>query len=279
VVAAGDHTCLTFTDAEQRLDLLAAFVGEGLDAGDRVLCFTDSIAPADLPDQLSARAVQCAEALGCGQLTVTGSDRSWLAAGGNAAGRMVGLLVSELERAAGDGYRGLRVTADMAWVTRPHAAAAELLRFETDVAALFGDGRLTTICQYDRDLFDPVTLAFAVRAHHRVLAAQVYYDDTLLQICRQYRPAGVRIGGELDYRRLEPLHVALAESIRLDHHVHVNLRRLRYVDAAAAGAIVQAALSLPQGRTMTVTCPPLVATVLELSGARDAPALRVSTVR
>ena len=31
VVVAGDHTCLTFTDAEQRLDLLAAFVGEAAD--------------------------------------------------------------------------------------------------------------------------------------------------------------------------------------------------------------------------------------------------------
>jgi hypothetical protein len=162
VVVAGDHTCLTFSDPEQRLDLLAAFVGEGLQAGDRVLCFTDSIPGAELPDQLTARAVRCEEALGCGQLAVTGSDRAWLAEGGNAAQRMIDLLVTELDRAAGDGYPGLRVTADMAWVTRPHAAAAELLRFESQVAGLFGDGRLTTICQYDREVFDPVTLAFAV---------------------------------------------------------------------------------------------------------------------
>jgi anti-anti-sigma regulatory factor len=279
MVAAGDHACLTFTDAEQRLDLLAAFVGEGLDVGDRVLCLVDSIPPADLPDQLAAREVRCAEAVDRGQLSVTGSDASWLAGGGPGAGRMIDLLLAELERASGDGYHGLRVTADMAWVRRPHAAAAELLRFEADVAGLFGDGRLTTVCQYDRELFDPVTLAFAVEAHDRVVAAQVYHDDAILQICRQYRPAGVRIGGELDYRRLEPLHTALSEAIRLDHDVAVNLRRLRYVDAAAAGAVVQAALTLPEGRAMHVTCTPLVATVLELSGARDVPALRLTTVR
>src|SRR5439155_9006588 len=40
-VGAGDHACLTFSNAEERLDLLAAFVRDGLRAGQKVVCWTD----------------------------------------------------------------------------------------------------------------------------------------------------------------------------------------------------------------------------------------------
>ena len=36
----GDHACLTFTDAEERLDIIAAFVRQGLEQGEKVICFT-----------------------------------------------------------------------------------------------------------------------------------------------------------------------------------------------------------------------------------------------
>jgi hypothetical protein len=38
----GGHACLTFTDSEERLDLVAAFVRDGLRADQRVLCLTDA---------------------------------------------------------------------------------------------------------------------------------------------------------------------------------------------------------------------------------------------
>jgi anti-anti-sigma regulatory factor len=143
------------------------------------------------------------------------------------------------------------------------------------VADLFADGRLCLICQYDRDRFDQVTLAFAAKAHPKTVAAQVYYEHPLLRICRQYSPPGVRVAGELDYRHRDVLDQALAESMRLDRHMHVNLAGLDYIDGACAAAIVAAALRLPKTRRMTVTCRPLVATVLELVGANRIPGLRV----
>jgi hypothetical protein len=65
--------------------------------------------------------------------------------------------------------------------SRPVAAVDELLAFESRVAGLFADGRLTAVCQYDRQSFDQVTLAFAAKAHPRAVAAAVYYEDPLLR--------------------------------------------------------------------------------------------------
>jgi anti-anti-sigma regulatory factor len=114
---------------------------------------------------------------------------------------------------------------------------------------------------------DAVTLAFAAKAHPKAVAAVAYYDDALLRICRQYSPPGIRIAGELDYRHLDELNQALAESIRLDRHPQVNLNGLDYIDAACAAAITQAAMKLPASRRMIVACPGLVHTVLDLVGA------------
>jgi hypothetical protein len=274
-LAAGDHACLTFTDADERLDIVAAFVNTGLEAGHKVLCLTEAIEPARLSEELAQRSVLVAEPLRSGQLAIRGSDQSWLAQGTPTAAGMIEMLAMQLDLAAGQGYPGLRVSADMVWATRPLAAIDQLLIFETDVAALLADGRLTVICQYDRDSFDPLTLTSVAETHQRTVAAAVYHDDALLRVCRQYRPPGLRLAGEIDAEHTEALAQALGEALRLDQDVHVNLAALRFIDAASASAIVRAALSLPPERWMTVVCRGPVQTMLELCGARDASQLRV----
>jgi anti-anti-sigma factor len=274
-LAAGTHACLTFTDQDERLDLLAAFVGDGLETGARVVCFTDAVTADTLASELTQRSVACSDATIRGQLHVADCG-AWLEPGAPTSQRMLDSISKEIAAAAAGGYRTLRVTADMGWATRPHAAAQELLHFERQLSSLAPAGTLTTICQYDRDVFDPVTLAFAAEVHQNAVAAQVYHEDALLRVCRQYRPPGVRIAGELDFRNLPVLQQALAESIRLDHHVYLNLRQLQYMDAACAGEIVRAAAQLPADRHLVVRCLPLVDKLLRLCGGVGVPQLRVS---
>ncbi|RKR87808.1 DcmR-like sensory protein [Micromonospora pisi] len=263
----GDHGCLTFSDPQERLDLLAAFVRDGLRQGQKVLCWTDSVDPEQLGRELLGRSVRTGSALRRGQLRFETMEASLLAGRTADALSMVDTLAEQLELAGREGYPGLRVTADMCWATRPLAAPEELLTFEQEVGALFADGRLCVICQYDRERFDAVTLAFAAKAHPRAVAALAYHDDALLRICRQYSPPGIRIAGELDYQHLDELNRALTETVRLDRHPHVNLTGLDYIDAACASAITHAALKLPAARRMTVTCHGLVRKVMELVGA------------
>ncbi|WP_326557531.1 MEDS domain-containing protein [Micromonospora sp. NBC_01796] len=275
VLDAGDHACLTFSDPDERVDIVAAFVAEGLERGSKVVCFTDSIQPTRMLGELALRGVPALDPFERGQLVMVGSDQSWLVDLPLTGAKMVGILARELGRAGREGYADLRVTMDMCWATRPVAAVEELLAFESAAAGLFADGRLTAICQYDRETFDPITLAFAADAHSKVVAAAAYHDDALLRICRQHRPPGIRIAGELDYSRLDPLRQALAEALRLDDDIHVNLTKLRFIDVTAATAIAQAALTLPRERRMIVTCEGQVATMFGLIGARDALQLRV----
>lgn len=223
----GDHACLTFSDQEERLDIVAAFVRVGLCQGQKVVCFTESYQPEALSAELVDRGVPLAELEREGQFALQTSDESWLVDGAFSAEQMLDLLARQVNLAKTEGYAGLRITADMAWATRPVIGVEQLVVFETAVTQLFTDGRVTAICQYDRMRFDAVTLASAAEIHACAVAATVYYEDPVLRVCRQHSPPGVRVAGEIDYTRVDALNRALAEAVRLDNDVHVNLAQLR----------------------------------------------------
>lgn len=266
-VQPGDHACLTFSDPHERLDLLAAFVRDGLRSQQKVLCWTASVDPERLRTELADRSVRAGAALRRGQLRLATVPESLGADAAANARAMLKILADEVSQAGREGFPALRVTADMCWATGSLSAPETLMAFESEAAELLADGRLCVICEYDRDRFDAVTLAFAAKTHPKTVAALAYHDHPLLRVCRQYSPPGLRVAGELDFRHLDVLNQALAESLRLDRRVHVNLAGLQYIDGACASALVRAARTLPASRRMIITCRRLVRTVLDLVGA------------
>src|SRR5262245_49675334 len=274
----GDHACLTFTDPEERLDIVAAFVRDGLKADERVICLTEAIAEGDLLTELSRRGLEVTGAAGGGRLTVAAAAQMFLPDGTFAATRMLDELRSEIDRARHDGYHGLRITSDMCWALRPAQGISELMEYESRFARLLAEQQATSVCQYDRQCFDTVTLATVVDTHALTVAAVTYHDDALLRICRQYVPAGVRVAGEIDYRAVEPLTRALTEALALDDHIEVNLADLRFIDGVAAGVLLQAALGMATAQRMTIRCRRFVSKVLETLGAKDVRGLRTVAV-
>lgn len=271
----GDHACLTFSDREERLDIVSAFVRGGLDEDQQVVCLTEALTPERLSAELADRGVPVVGPLRRGQLVLRSSDESWLAGGGFVVARMIDFLGQQIELARRQSFAGLRMTADMEWATRPVTGVEQLVVFESTMNELFAHERVTAICQYDRERFDTVTLASATEVHPRAVTATVYFEDPLLRVSRQHSPPGLRAAGEIDYTRADALAQALAEAVRVDQDIHVNLTQLSFVDVASAGTVIQAALGMGQGRRMTVTCGHLVHKVLDLVGAADVPHLRV----
>jgi anti-anti-sigma factor len=270
-LSPGDHACLTFSDAEERFDILSAFVASGTARGDKVICYTDAVGVDDLRGEFTQRGVADDRR----PVRVERSERLWDDGAGPDAGTMVERLREELASALGEGRAGLRFTADMGWAARPQANAEQLPAFQNEVGKLFADGALTAICEYGRDSFDQVTSAYAARVHPRTVAATVYHEDAVLRICRQLVPPGVRVAGELDYRRGDALKDALAEAVRLDRDIHLNLNHLRFIDASAAAVILRTAAGLPSSRRMIVVCPEPIERTLTVAGAAAVPNLRM----
>jgi anti-anti-sigma regulatory factor len=165
----------------------------------------------------------------------------------------------------------------MSWALRPVTGIEQLPQFEEGIAAALAGTTASVLCQYDRDRFDPVTLASVAAFHTRSVATATYHADAVLRICRQYAPPGIRIAGEIDYKAEEPLALALAEAVRLDGDITVNMAPLAFIDAFCTRMIADTAKMLAESRTVTLQCLPEVAAGFARLGLGDLPGVRLVT--
>jgi anti-anti-sigma regulatory factor len=100
----------------------------------------------------------------------------------------------------------------------------------------------------------------------------------MLRICRQYAPPGIRLAGELDYQAEEPLALALAEAIRLDGDITVNMAALSFIDASCTRLITEAVRSLAASRRVVLRCHPAIAPRFAQYGVAGLPGVSLVTV-
>jgi MEDS: MEthanogen/methylotroph, DcmR Sensory domain len=180
----------------------------------------------------------------------------------------IGWLTRQLASSRELGFPGLRIAVDMSWALRPVTGIEQLPQFEEGIAAALAGTTASVLCQYDRDRFDPVTLASVAAFHTRSVATATDHADAVLRICRQYAPPGIRIAGEIDYKAEEPLALALAEAVRLDGDITVNMAPLAFIDAICARMIADTTRMLAGSRTVTLQCLPEVAAGFARLGPR-----------
>ncbi len=273
-----DHACLTFGEAEELFDLTAAFVRDGLDAGLKVVWLSDA-GPGPAVSELSRRGIKVEPAMDAGQMTAAGCEGRLLSGQVFKADAAIGWLTRQLASSRELGFPGLRIAVDMGWALRPVTGIEQLPQFEEGIAAALAGTTASVLCQYDRDRFDPVTLASVAAFHTRSVATASYHADAVLRICRQYAPPGIRIAGEIDYLAEEPLTLALSEAVRLDGDVTVNMARLAFIDGFCTRMIADTARMLAESRTVILQCLPEVAAGFARLGLDGLPGVRLVTVR
>jgi anti-anti-sigma regulatory factor len=261
-----DHACLTFADRDELFDLTAAFVRDGLAGGLKVVWVSDA-GPRRAAAELARRGIPVELAVAAGQMAAAGSEGRLLSGQAFGAGLAVGWLSGQIAACRREGFPGLRVAVDMSWALRPVTGVEQLPDFEEGIAAVVAGSAASVLCQYDREGFDPVTLASVAAFHTRSVAAATYYADAVLRICRQYAPPGIRLAGEIDRRNAEPLALALAEAIRLEGDITVNMAGLVFIDATCARMILDAARALGGFRVVVLQCRSQVAARFVLLGA------------
>ena len=265
-LAVDDHACLTFGETEELFDLTAAFVRDGLAAGLKVVWLSDAT-PDRARAELTRRGIVVDDAL----LTTAGYEGRLLSGQVFSADQALTWLTREITEA---GHQGLRLAVDMSWALSPVTGVEQLPEFEQKVAAAVAGTAASVLCQYDRERFDPVTLASVAAFHTRSVAAATYHNDVMLRICRQYAPPGIRLAGELDYQACDSLALALTEAMRLEGHVTVNMAPLAFIDVTCARMILDAARGLNPGtepRQMILRCRPGLAARFALLGATEIP--------
>jgi anti-anti-sigma regulatory factor len=276
----GDHVCAFVEGTDDRLDAMAAMVTAGLDAGDRVLVFTESLPPVEVLTGLHARGVPVQPAERAGQVRVLSAREAYLRAGRFEPQRMLAWMVGHVERAGAEGYQGLRVLGDMAWALDEPAGVERLAWYEAQVNRIYLDGRAMAVCLYDRRTSDRELLRRVSSAHPSTTVVGADHGWVpLLRIRRTGHPYGLRLVGEADLTNRSALAAALDAAVDEQPDpgapIVVDCSGLRFADGSSAALLCRLALKAPAGVHLT-GCHGAVAVVLDRLGAAKLPGVRLS---
>ncbi|MDR8411082.1 MEDS domain-containing protein [Nonomuraea sp. 3-1Str] len=274
-LTVNDHACLTFGEPEELHDLTAAFVRDGLKGGLRVVWLC--VEPQEALAELGQRGISVQSATANGRMEVLACKEGLLSGQAFAVEHAMGWLRDQIEQTAEEGYSGLRVALDMGWALQPVSGIEQLPAFEEEIATALSGTSVSVLCQYDRDRFDPVTLASVSPFHTHSVAAATYHNDPLLRICRQYAPPGIRLAGQMDRTAEGALRMALTEAIRGEGDITVNMAELAFIDLSSARMIMEAARSVAPDRKVDLRCSRATASRFVLLGAGGIPGISLVT--
>jgi MEDS: MEthanogen/methylotroph, DcmR Sensory domain len=159
-VRQGDHVCLCFDTDAERDEVLTTFLRAGVARGEKLIYLADSRPPGPVANWTEQYPLAVRESAGV-YIPQGVFDPDRVAAG----------MWAELAIALGEGYRGLRLAAEMGWATRGVPGSERLLEYEAKVGAVCAGGTATGLCQYDRRRFAPEVCAAMVEVHDSATAA------------------------------------------------------------------------------------------------------------
>ena len=184
--AAADHLCWVYDDDADFAAAARQFLAGGLARGERLLCVGEQVidsvrggaAPVDGVESLVAD----------GRLELLTVGQAYAATGVFAPERQLAFYEAATRRALADGYRGLRVVAEISSLAEEPAARADLVRWEhlADDFMAQGSG-MSAMCAYRGDLSGNA-LADVASAHPLVHAGpglpafRLFFDEGRLAL-------------------------------------------------------------------------------------------------
>jgi anti-anti-sigma regulatory factor len=274
------HACAVPVSDEQLWEVTAAFLADGLSAGEQVVYFDDGTADAVLERLVDDR-VPVHRPLSDGQLTVVEQDQTRAALRIPLRDAAAG-LAALVDDALAAGYPGLRWTGQLNYGLQ-RAGGLWLADYDGVIDTVLAGRPARALCLYDRRRF-PDDAVEQLRALHAVeVESPALYDDNLLRVTRT-GPSGLRAAGEVDHSNRPVLGrlvaATLDESLRshdAPQLVEVDLASLRFLDVAGAVALVHAAEEFPDSHRLALTgVRPPVQRVLDRCGAPFAAQLDVT---
>jgi anti-anti-sigma factor len=268
-----DHACVIPDSAEHLWEVTAAWVADGLAAGDRVVYFEDGTADLVLR-RLSEDRRSVGDAVAAGQLVIVPTDltRATLTASLDSIGET---LASQIHETRGEGWSGLRLAGEVGPSLMRDGGLEKVVAFDRMADHIFrGHPTARILCRYDRRFFDDTAVEAMRSVHDTELISPAVYDDTLLRITHS-GPAALRLAGEVDHsNRLQirrMLHAALDGALRSHSaptDITLDLASLRFVDVAGAVGLVHAAEEFPSTHRLVLTgVRPRLIRVLDRCGA------------
>ncbi|MBW8000635.1 MAG: hypothetical protein FVQ80_01260 [Planctomycetes bacterium] len=142
---AGAHMCLIYNSESQRRDVIAKFLQEGLESGEKVGYATDLMKPEQIRQWLAGRGIEAPDKNRPEQLTITEAKQVYYPDGTFVPEDMLEGLGDYYQQAIDDGYTGLRVTGETSWAKKGIPGSDRLIEYENAVNKVLTKYGITAI--------------------------------------------------------------------------------------------------------------------------------------
>jgi len=144
----GSHRCLFYRSPTELVQVMAAYMHAGLQ--NRELCVWVTTAP--LTPTLAREALELAgshpdDCLRSGQLQIVSHDEWYLESGRFDKAHMLAKWEGPMRRAESEGYAGLRISGDPAWLNSPEERRA-FMDYEREATGFLAEAPVVALCTY-----------------------------------------------------------------------------------------------------------------------------------
>ncbi len=233
-----DHVCWAYEDVESFAPVARRFLAGGLARGERLLCVGDDVI--DSIRQGVEPLVDVDALLERGALELLPLGKAYDSSSRFVPEQQLEFYDAATRRAIAEGYRGLRVVADVTALAAHLGQRADFLRWEhlADDFIAHGPG-MSAMCAYRSSLLDADVVADAGSVHPMVHAPsaapafRVFFED-----------GRVALAGEVDTFGADRLRRVLAASCLDRAVVTVDLSRVEFIDLAGCRVLAAWAQAL-----------------------------------
>jgi hypothetical protein len=163
-MTSGTHLCLIYDNEEERREVVAKFVEEGLSAEERVAYFTDAD-PLSIRTWLDDHGVHAPQPPA---FDLMEAGKVYFPDGEFLPERMPAYWHAFHQDAHDRGFPGARATGETAW-SRVVPGGERIVEYEANLNRVLADLPVTALCQYDVTRFDGATIFDILRVHPLML--------------------------------------------------------------------------------------------------------------
>jgi hypothetical protein len=189
-IGSESHAAFIFQTDEEHRNMLAWFLRQGLERGERVIYIHDALPVHSILAYLESDVPGAGGCLSSGGLSFLDASDTFMSEGIFDPGRMTALLQKESKRARMDGYSALRVTGEMTWALHGAPGSERLIEYEAGLNEIEMHGRCLTLCQYDRRRFPPSILLYVLASHPAVYIGTEVFENIYYRMVPSYERQG-----------------------------------------------------------------------------------------
>lgn len=180
-VPAGTHTCFFYRDEALKNHIILKYIAAGIRNGEKVACISDSMTKEAILDWFRQEKVETGGYDPERGLIVEETKAAYYPQGYFDPEETIARLRTYTEEAIAEGFRLLRVTGEIHWLTAGISGAERFVEYDLMLNTRLKDLPVLLLCQYDPNRMPGTILMQLLYAHPMIIAnGQIMHNPFLL---------------------------------------------------------------------------------------------------